>query len=107
MEYRGSKSLVVPLNRNINVKEQRVDGSYINKLILRYTLTGCESSYLIRVPSKQSYRNIRDFHSACFVNTDQLSNTQRAISPFYFTGFVDGEGCFLIAIRKNNNSSVD
>jgi hypothetical protein len=65
MGYRGSKSeylLPQPLNNDISVKEQRVDGSYFgNQWLpkLRYTLTGCESSYQIKIPSKQL--NIRSF----------------------------------------------
>jgi hypothetical protein len=52
MGYRGSKSVLVAST----VKEQRVDGSYLKKsffLSLRYTLTGYESSYQIKIPSKQ------------------------------------------------------
>ena len=54
MGYRGSKSVVC---ENITVKEQRVDGSYIEYLskkyysMLRYTLVGFERSYQIKIPS--------------------------------------------------------
>ena len=74
MDYRGSKS-VIPVKalhflnssrQNINndkemmrqlknsiaVKEQRVDGSYI-KPMLRYTLTGFERNYQVKILSKQ------------------------------------------------------
>jgi hypothetical protein len=60
MGNRGSKSVLV----SSTVKEQRVDGSYLKTktnqkqtkhffLSLRCTLTGCESSYQIKIPSKQ------------------------------------------------------
>jgi len=50
MGYRGSKSALV----SSTVKEQRVDGSYFGSTPqLRCTLTGCESSYQIKIPSKQ------------------------------------------------------
>jgi hypothetical protein len=50
MGYRGSKSALV----SSTVKEQRVDGSYFGlSPQLRCTLTGCESSYQIKIPSKQ------------------------------------------------------
>jgi hypothetical protein len=50
MGYRGSKSVLV----SSTVKEQRVDGSYFGwSPKLRGTLTGCESSYQIKIPSKQ------------------------------------------------------
>jgi len=48
MGNRGSKSGIMP------VKEQRVDGSYFGSTPqLRCTLTGCESSYQIKILSKQ------------------------------------------------------
>jgi hypothetical protein len=52
MGNRGSKSVLVAST----VKEQRVDGSCCIKsklMLLRCTLTGCESSYQIKIPSKQ------------------------------------------------------
>ena len=50
MGYRGSKSVLV----TSTVKEQRVDGSYFGIIPrLRCTLTGCERSYQIKIPSKQ------------------------------------------------------
>ena len=51
MGYRGSKSEI-----NKSVKEQRVDGSgWINSKLnhLRYTLTGFERNYRIKILSKQ------------------------------------------------------
>ena len=52
MEYRGSK-----LNTKMFEKEQRVDGSYCNKIKnfiqLRYTLMGLETGYQIKILSKQ------------------------------------------------------
>jgi hypothetical protein len=50
MGYRGSKSLLYISK----VKEQRVDGSYLSCLDkLRCTLKGCESSYQVKILSKQ------------------------------------------------------
>jgi hypothetical protein len=57
MGYRGSKSALV----SSTVKEQRVDGSCSGiSPQLRCTLTGCESSYQIKIPSKQ-LKNQRTF----------------------------------------------
>jgi hypothetical protein len=59
MGYRGSKSeFLHPLPIEISVKEQRVDGSCSIKsksklMLLRCTLTGGESCYPIKIPSKQ------------------------------------------------------
>jgi hypothetical protein len=56
MGYRGSKSIV---SENTIVKEQRVDGSYIevfkkkNNSMLRCTLTGFERSYQVKILSNQ------------------------------------------------------
>jgi len=58
MGNRGSKSVFL-LN---TVKEQRADGSWCinNNLIhLRCALTGCESSYPIKIPSKQLINKIK------------------------------------------------
>ena len=61
MGYRGSKSGKYP------VKEQRVDGSWINykisNSILRCTLMGGESRYPIKVLSKQ----LKKFSSSAYV----------------------------------------
>jgi hypothetical protein len=47
--YRGSKSdLLIK-----SVKEQRVDGSWHNGVCLRYTLTGFERNYQVKIPSNQ------------------------------------------------------
>ena len=57
MGYRGSKSVFLnPQPKEISVKEQRVDGSYFGSVSiprLRCTLTGGESHYHIKIPSKQ------------------------------------------------------
>jgi hypothetical protein len=56
MGYRGSKSeFLLPQPIEISVKEQRVDGSYFGSVSiprLRCTLTGGESRYHIKFPSK-------------------------------------------------------
>ena len=58
MGYRGSKSEIqCPQPKEFSVNEQRVDGSYFgmsrNISKLRCILMGCESSYQIKIPSKQ------------------------------------------------------
>ena len=76
MGYRGSKSGKYP------VKEQRVDGSWINykisNSILRYTLMGGESRYQIKIPSNQ-------------INTKNFStfNSSLPINPWFITGLID------------------
>lgn len=93
MGYRGSKSVVC---ENITVKEQRVDGSYIEYLskkyysMLRYTLVGFERSYQIKIPSN-------------FINFKRnFCTLESKLNPFYVTGFVDGEGSFILTIIKDN-----
>ena len=55
MGNRGSKSTVV---KNTVAKEQRVDGSYINNLVLRSTLMGNESTYQIIILSNQIIKTL-------------------------------------------------
>ena len=52
MGNRGSKSGILV---NITVKEQRVNGSWHDNLLLclRCTLTGFERNYLVKIPTKQ------------------------------------------------------
>jgi hypothetical protein len=38
---------------NLTVKEQRVDGSWLLKNNLRYTLMGFERNYQVKIPSNQ------------------------------------------------------
>ena len=87
MGYRGSKSGKYP------VKEQRVDGSWINykisNSILRYTLMGGESRYQIKVLSKQ----LKKFSSSAYVQV-QWSK----LDPWFVTGFSDGEASFSVSI---------
>ena len=74
MGYRGSKSGKYP------VKEQRVDGSWINykisNSILRYTLMGGESRYPIKIPSNQ-----------IIIKKNYYCSNQKKKSNFFFTLF--------------------
>jgi hypothetical protein len=92
MGYRGSKSeFHNPQPIEISVKEQRVDGSYFgSKKIprLRCTLTGGESRYHIKIPSKQ-------------LNQRTFSTFKNVLNPWFITGFTDAEGCFSIGIRPD------
>jgi hypothetical protein len=68
MGYRGSKSEILnPQPNKLSVKEQRVDGSCCIKsklMLLRCTLTGGESCYQIKIPSKQlNYRSFSTLNS--------------------------------------------
>jgi LAGLIDADG endonuclease len=88
MGNRGSKSVL-----KFTVKEQRVDGSWSNysKLLLRCTLMGCESSYPVKIPSKQLNR--------LFFST--VSGVKPKLNPYFVTGFADAESCFCTTIVKN------
>nr|QCW06898.1 hypothetical protein [Drechslerella brochopaga] len=46
----------------------------------------------------------RRFYVTCCAKRNKLDST--LINPWYFTGFTDAEGCFLISIRKNNNLKI-
>ena len=103
MGNRVSKS--VGLN-NLTVKEQRVYGSYMgnNLPLLRCTLMGCESGFQIGILSKQINRQVR-FNSSCVVQSSQTS-LYKSINPWFITGFVEGEGSFIINITKNNQTKT-
>ena len=96
MGYRGSK-----LNKGntLFVKEQRVDGSYVNKLTLRYTLTGFERNYQIKTLSNQ-INQIRTYSAN---NISQKKDVMGLINPWFMTGFTDAEGTFSISIQHNEN----
>ena len=94
MGYRGSKSEILnPQPKEISVKEQRVDGSCFGlSPKLRCTLTGGESCYQIKIPSKQlNYRSFSTLNSI----------TETELNPWFLTGFSDAEGCFTIKVQPN------
>jgi hypothetical protein len=107
--YRGSKSII---SQGITVKEQRVYGSYcgINLPLLRCTLTGFERNYQIKILSNQfRLPLLREFSSissgrviknrSLFLPEDEGKSCP--LDPWFITGFVDGEGSFMIRVRKN------
>jgi hypothetical protein len=60
IDNRGSKSEFI--TKMDSVKEQRVDGSLcFNKKHIRYTLTGLETGYQLKILSKQLTKNKRTF----------------------------------------------
>jgi len=103
MGYRGSKS------DSLSVKEQRVDGSLFLKvklMNLKCILKGFERNYQIRILSNQiNLRGRRLFTSKaqlvnpCFAK----QNFDIPLNPWAFSGFIYGEGSFIICILKNNN----
>jgi len=100
MGYRGSKSNKY---ESLFVKEQRVDGSYINKLMLRCTLTGFERSYQVKILSNQ-INQIRTY-SANKISQKQKFNG--LIDPWFLTGFSDAEGTFSVLIQHNKNYATN
>ena len=106
MEYRGSKSVVYEVRpySNTTVKEQRVDGGYINNLMLRCTLMGFERNYQGRVLSNQINRCTRRFYTvAAKVIKQPETQNLGTMNPWFITGFTDGEGCFRISLTKRDN----
>jgi hypothetical protein len=82
MGNRGTKSVGI----SPTVKVQRVDGSWFITAFnprnavknLRCTLMGCESSYQIKIPSKQ-----------LFIRTFSTSPLRNKVDPWFITGFSD------------------
>ena len=105
MGYRGSRSdrfeLKRPQPNELSVKEKRVDGSYFGfcKSKLRYSLMGCESSYQVKIPSKQL--NSRCTYSTLITSAAATPATE--MNPWFVTGFTDAEGCFTIKTQYNLN----
>lgn len=105
MGNRGSKSVV---NKNTAVKEQRVYGSCIgtilNSPMLRCTLLGFEKNYQIRIPSNH-LSSLRLYSTV----TSIVANSQTGsytLKPYFVTGFTDGEGSFIVRIRKNPQAKI-
>ena len=93
MGDRGSKSVIHETKQScIIVKEQRVDGSCNagKSALLKCTLVDFKRSYQIKIPSN-------------FINFKRnFCTLESKLNPFYVTGFVDGEGSFILTIIKDN-----
>lgn len=92
------------------VKEQRVDGNkYINKMYLSCTLTGFERNHKIKPLSNQNwlplFRKYSSISSQSLIKNPDLEISS-VIHPWFITGFTDGEGSFLIRVRKNPKYKV-
>ena len=55
---------------------------------------GFERNYQVKIPSKQ-------FNTKLFSTLNKKSEAEAEINPWFFTGFVDAEGCFSIKILEN------
>ena len=102
---RGSKSVV---SKAIAVKEQRVYGGWcgIHLPRLRSTLTGFERNYPIKILSNQirltSSREFSSLSCQSLIKDPVKNKSNCALDPWFITGFVDGEGSFIIRVRKNS-----
>jgi len=104
MGNRGSKS------DSLSVKEQRVDGSYINPFLarkaiiknnmLRCTLMDLKRDYQVKTLSNQIIN--KRFYSSNLPESVQLSVEKETLSPWAVVGFSDAESSFMIRIRKNS-----
>ncbi len=101
MGNRGSKSEIIlsPQPQKVySVKEQRVDGSYLDsinvlqKSKLRCILMGFERNYQFKILSKCLNRRLFS-----------TMTVKPKLNPWFFTGFTDAEGCFSIKIQPNAN----
>ena len=112
--YRGSKSVIF---KNITVKEQRVDGSYIN-LCIRDSMLRCTLKRFERISSSSFRLNQilnKQLHSTTVRNTDSKNllepkssdkNTNIfSLNPWFITGFTDGDGSFSVSIAKKKSGT--
>ena len=104
MGNRGSKSVVNYSNVYTTVKEQRVDGSWLLKNNLRYTLLTIERCYITSLLSNRilTKRTFCSNNLNSHVSNSKLTQMQGLINPNQITGFADAEGAFMIKIRKNS-----
>jgi hypothetical protein len=109
MDNRGSKSMMF---KNIIVKEQRVDGSWLlNRYAfnsLRCTLRRFERITLSGSLSDQIL-NKRLYSTTATLNKEEASPTKNvksfvkdgfSLNPWFVTGFTDGDGSFAVSITK-------
>ena len=84
------------------VKEQRVDGSWLLKNNLRYTLLTIERCYITSLLSNRilTKRTFCSNNLNSHVSNSKLTQMQGLINPNQITGFADAEGAFMIKIRK-------
>lgn len=121
MGYRGSKSKGYEKKIYIFfappfVKEQRVDGSYIN-LCIRDSMLRCTLKRFERISSSSFRLNQilnKQLHSTTVRNTDSKNllepksssdkNTNIfSLNPWFITGFTDGDGSFSVSIAKKKS----
>ena len=88
----------------ITFRHQTIYEKIINLInIIKYFPFVCKI-YLFLIKNQYSYSYIRNISS--LTSNKQDMNTIQSISklnPYYITGFVDGEGCFLINIVKRSD----
>ena len=115
MDNRGSKSVIF---KNITVKEQRVDGSYINLCIRDSIMLRCTLKRFERISSSSFRLNQilnKQLHSTTVRNTDSKNllepkssdkNTNIfSLNPWFITGFTDGDGSFSVSIAKKKSGT--
>ena len=113
MDNRGSK-----LNIQMFLKEQRVDGSYINLCIRDSIMLRCTLKRFERISSSSFRLNQilnKQLHSTTVRNTDSKNllepkssdkNTNIfSLNPWFITGFTDGDGSFSVSIAKKKSGS--
>lgn len=122
IDYRGSKSTAGTFNYGgksklnekmfVVVKEPRLDGGCIKQkskaLVLRYSLRGLDKNHQVKILSKQINFTCARFYytNGLTVIRKECDNSSVQLSPWFITGFSDGESCFYVGVQKNNNSKI-
>nr|YP_010608724.1 hypothetical protein PNX16_mgp047 [Drechslerella dactyloides]WAN89804.1 hypothetical protein [Drechslerella dactyloides] len=100
MVNQGSKSIIS--SKNVIVKEQRVYNSWLkNILCLKYTLTGFERNYQVKL----FFYQINKWRSYSSVAIDSKVDNP-LLNPYFLTGFVDGESCFQVQINSSKTTKT-
>ena len=97
MGNHGSKSIIFN-KKNVIVKEERVKGSWhkVYTCELRCTLMGFERNYQVGILFNQINKQ------RMYTSIVTPSDIKLTMDPWFVTGFMDGEGCFIVSIIKDN-----
>lgn len=117
MNNRGSKSHIDHLglyniNESLNVKEQRVDGSWQvgDASCLRYTLIGfergCRSFYNFDLFSNTIESSKTKILTKVSLSKNFSTLSKCKLDPWFLTGFSDAEGSFIVSIYKDHSSKL-
>lgn len=67
---------------------------------------GNESIYQVRILSNPINKQINKWRSYTSIATQPTIKLAQQMDPWFLTGLVDAEGCFIIGISRNSKSKI-